>query len=68
MLAPLALEARKRERVRARCSSLVDWPIYPRLSGTMWASKGAQCGKGRLLSIASAIFRQRGPERAHLVS
>jgi hypothetical protein len=29
-------EARKRERVR--CSSLVDWPVYPRLSGTMPAS------------------------------
>jgi hypothetical protein len=29
-------EARKRERVR--CSSLVDWPVYTRLRGTMQAS------------------------------
>ena len=29
----LGLKARKRERVR--CSSLVDWPVYPRLRGTM---------------------------------
>jgi hypothetical protein len=33
---------RKRERVR--CSSLVDWPVYPRLAHTMRASNGAQCG------------------------
>jgi hypothetical protein len=33
LLALLVLEARKRERVR--CSSLVDWPVYPRLRGTM---------------------------------
>jgi hypothetical protein len=32
----LGLEARKRARVR--CSSLVDWPVYPRLRGTMQAS------------------------------
>jgi hypothetical protein len=31
-------EARKRERVQ--CSSLVDWPVYPRLAYTMRASKG----------------------------
>ena len=29
----LGLKARKRERVR--CSSLVDWPVYPRLRRTM---------------------------------
>jgi hypothetical protein len=33
-------EARKRERVR--CSSLVDWPVYPRLRRTMRASKGGR--------------------------
>ena len=38
-------EARKRERVR--CSSLVDWPVYPRLAHTMRASNGAQCGVRR---------------------
>ena len=27
------MKARKRERVR--CSSLVDWPVYPRLRRTM---------------------------------
>jgi hypothetical protein len=37
----LGLKARKRERVR--CSSLVDWPVYPRLAHTMRASNGAQC-------------------------
>ena len=35
-------EARKRERVR--CSSLFDWPVYPRLGHTMRASNEAQCG------------------------
>ena len=35
LLAPLGIEVRKRERVR--CSSLVDWPVYPRLRGTMQA-------------------------------
>jgi hypothetical protein len=29
LLAPLGWNARKRERVQ--CSSLVDWPVYPRL-------------------------------------
>ena len=40
-------EARKRERVR--CSSLVDWPVYPRLRRTMQASTQpaiSPCGKG----------------------
>ena len=36
LLPPLAFEARKRERVR--CSSLVDWPVYPRLRDTMQTS------------------------------
>ena len=42
----------------------------PRLAHTMRASNDAQCGNGRLgrLSIASAISRQRSPERPHLVS
>ena len=31
LLAPLGSEARKRERVR--CSSLIDWPVYPRFEG-----------------------------------
>jgi hypothetical protein len=39
----LGLNTRKRERVR--CSSLIDWPVYPRLAHTMWASNGAQCGQ-----------------------
>ena len=38
----LGLKARKRARVR--CSSLVDWPVYPRLAHTMRASNGAQSG------------------------
>ena len=36
----LGYEARKRERVR--CSSLVDWPVYPRLRRTMQTSTGAR--------------------------
>ena len=36
----LRLKARKRERVR--CSSLVDWPVYPRLRGTMQGSERAR--------------------------
>jgi hypothetical protein len=31
----LWFEARKRERERVRCSSLVDWPVYPRLRPIM---------------------------------
>jgi hypothetical protein len=34
----------KRLRERVRCSSLVDWPVYPRLAHTMRASNDAQCG------------------------
>ena len=30
-------------RERVRCSSLVDWPVYPRLAHTMRASNDAQC-------------------------
>src|SRR5271166_3577686 len=40
LLAPFRLEARKRERVR--CSSLVDWPVYPRLRGTMQKPTGGR--------------------------
>jgi hypothetical protein len=29
---------REKARERVRCSSLVDWPVYPRLRGTMQAS------------------------------
>ena len=36
------LKARKRERVR--CSSLVDWPVYPRLRYIVQGSERAQCG------------------------
>ena len=32
----------KRLRERVRCSSLVDWPVYPRLAHTMQASKGGR--------------------------
>ena len=35
-------EARKLERVR--CSSLIDWPVYPRFAHNMRASNDAQCG------------------------
>ena len=36
----LGLKARKRERVR--CSSLVDWPVYPRLRRIMQGSERAR--------------------------
>jgi hypothetical protein len=60
LLAPLGSEARKRERVR--CSSLVDWPIYPRLKGTMQGSKGGRNAGprgqlGRLVQMAAKIRR-----------
>jgi hypothetical protein len=29
-------------RERVRCSSLVDWPVYPRLAHTMQASNGGR--------------------------
>ena len=32
---------------RVRCSSLVYWPVYPRLARTMRASNDAQCGAER---------------------
>ena len=35
--APLGWNARKRERVR--CSSLIDWPVYPRLRHIMQGSE-----------------------------
>ena len=37
-------KTRKRERVR--CSSLVDWPVYPRLRGTMQRRARAQFRAG----------------------
>jgi hypothetical protein len=36
----LRMKARKRERVR--CSSLIDWPVYPRLKRTMRASSSSR--------------------------
>jgi hypothetical protein len=36
------MKARKRKRERARCSSLVDWPVYLRLRGTM---QGSECAR-----------------------
>ena len=39
-------EARKLERVR--CSSLIDWPVYPRLAHTMRPSNDAQRGMTRV--------------------
>ena len=48
-------KARKLERVR--CSSLVDWPVYPRLAQTMRASNDAQCGAlaGASTSAGAAV-------------
>jgi hypothetical protein len=51
----LGLKARKRERVR--CSSLVDWPVYPRLAHTMRASNAAQCAAfAKLVDGSHAAF------------
>ena len=49
------LGARKRERVR--CSSLVDWPVYPRLRGTMQGVNAARNSgrRQRLLMAWSAM-------------
>jgi hypothetical protein len=52
------LKARLRERVR--CSSRVDWPVYPRLAHTMRASNDAQCGAGAGVRNALAL-RERQP-------
>ena len=47
-------------RERMRCSSLVDWPVYPPLRRTMQGSERAQCGpvvaneRPRALLLASA--------------
>jgi hypothetical protein len=35
------------EAERVRCSSLVDWPVYPRFAHTMRAPNEAQCGHTR---------------------
>jgi hypothetical protein len=54
-LAPLGSEARKRKRVR--CSSLVDWPVYPRLRRTMqgsgWVRNAGRRGPQRGFAPAS---------------
>jgi hypothetical protein len=38
----------KRESESGRCSSLVDWPVYPRLAHTMQALNDEQCGADAL--------------------
>ena len=45
-------EARKRERVR--CSSLIDWPVYPRLRRIMQGSEGARNSGPRSHKLATA--------------
>ena len=40
-----------------RCSSLVDWPVYPRLAHTMRASNGGQFGADAALPAAFRRFR-----------
>ena len=57
--------ARKRERVR--CSSLVDWPVYPRLAHTMRASLAdATRGDAALLKRVNFAFSRPGFGRAGL--
>src|SRR5208283_4154707 len=43
---PIVRRRGRGERVRR--SSLVDWPVYPRLAHTMRASNDAQCGADEL--------------------
>jgi len=49
------------------CSSLVDWPVYPRLANTTRASNDARCGARRRLlreGLAANVgndFRRHGP-------
>ena len=38
-------------RERVRCSSLVDWPDYPRLKGTM---QGSECARNSAARVAAA--------------
>ena len=55
-------EARKRERVR--CSSLFDWPVYPRLAHTMRASNDAQCGAKACVRSPRSVARRAEIARA----
>jgi hypothetical protein len=50
-------EGRLREWVR--CSSLIDWPVYPRLRATMQASTGAR-NSGRRGVPSKMPMRQGG--------
>ena len=59
LLAPLGRGA---ERERVRCSSLVDWPVYPRLADTMRGSIGGRNATPRgqlcrLFQVAAKIRR-----------
>ena len=55
-------------RERMRCSSLVDWPVYPPLRRTMQGSERAQCGpvvanerpRALLLESAGQSTERRG--------
>jgi hypothetical protein len=48
-----------------RCSSLVDWPVYPRLAHTMRASNDAQCGTNACVRRPRSVARR--PEIARAV-
>ena len=50
------MKARKRERVR--CSSLIDWPVYPRLAHTMRASNDTQCGADACVRSPRSVARR----------
>jgi hypothetical protein len=59
--------AQKRERVR--CSSLVDWPVYPRLRGTMQGStrsRNKPMRQGRITRLAN--FQPFDAERLSLAT
>ena len=45
-------------RERVRCSSLVDWPVYPRLAHTMRASKDTQCGADACVRNPRSVARR----------
>ena len=59
----LGLNTRKRERVR--CSSLIDWPVYPRLRRIMCGSEWARNSgphiwlRGQPLTVVGGPFERK---------
>jgi hypothetical protein len=64
----------RRETSQARLSSLVDWPVYPRLAHTMRASNDAQCDpreartSEQAIHVAASLAEEQGPLRTQVWS